>query len=114
MEIDLFAGLTVRDRAEAAPWYERLLGAPASFEPNDDELVWTVSEHAHLYIEVRPMDAGHSIVTLFVDDLDGFLTAASSRGLQPGSVETYANGVRKALFHDPDGNEVGVGGAGHG
>jgi catechol 2,3-dioxygenase-like lactoylglutathione lyase family enzyme len=110
MQIDLFAGLAVRDRAEAADWYERLLGSPASFEPNENELVWTVNDHAHLYIEVRPPDAGHSMVTLFVVDLDGFLAAAKLRGLEPESRETYGNGVRKVLFHDPDGNEIGIGG----
>jgi len=112
MQIDLFAGLAVRDRTTAAHWYERLMGAPASFEPNDNELVWTLGDHAHLYVEVRPTDAGHSLVTLFVADLDGFLASAASRALEPVSLETYDNGVRKALFHDPDGNEVGVGGAG--
>lgn len=25
--------------------------------------------------------------------------------------ETYSNGVRKALYRDPDGNEIGFGGA---
>jgi len=25
--------------------------------------------------------------------------------------ETYANGVRKAIFRDPDGNQIGFGGA---
>ena len=46
-----------------------------------------------------------------VDDLDGFLAAARGRGIEPASQETYGNGVRKAVFRDPDGNEVGVGGA---
>lgn len=30
---------------------------------------------------------------------------------EPAARETYSNGVRKAVFRDPDGNEVGVGGA---
>jgi len=25
--------------------------------------------------------------------------------------ETYSNGVRKVTYHDPDGNEIGFGGA---
>jgi len=32
-------------------------------------------------------------------------------GLEPAERETYANGVRKATFRDPDGNEIGFGGA---
>ena len=31
--------------------------------------------------------------------------------LEPDERETYSNGVRKALYRDPDGNELGFGGA---
>jgi hypothetical protein len=31
--------------------------------------------------------------------------------MEPDVLETYANGVRKATFRDPDGNEIGFGGA---
>ncbi|GAA1101527.1 VOC family protein [Tsukamurella strandjordii] len=50
-------------------------------------------------------------MTLFVDDLDAFLAAAAERGLHPDTQEDYDNGVRKTIFLDPDGNEIGVGGA---
>lgn len=59
---------------------------------------------------MRPARFGHSFVTLFVDDFPAFPAAAASRGVEPESRETYDNGVRKAIFRDPDGNEVGVGG----
>jgi len=55
--------------------------------------------------------AGHAMVTLFLDDFEGFLASAASRGTNPESQETYGNGVRKAIYLDPDGNEIGVGGA---
>jgi catechol 2,3-dioxygenase-like lactoylglutathione lyase family enzyme len=55
--------------------------------------------------------AGHAELTVFVDDLDAQLAAVAARGLEPDDVETYFNGVRKAVFRDPDGNKVGVGGA---
>ena len=51
------------------------------------------------------------MITLFVDDFDGFVDAVAQRGIQPVTLETYENGVRKAIYRDPDGNEVGVGGA---
>jgi hypothetical protein len=35
----------------------------------------------------------------------------AERGLQPAERETYRNGVRKATFRDPDGDEIGFGGA---
>ena len=31
--------------------------------------------------------------------------------LDPAERETYSNGVRKATYRDPDGNEIGFGGA---
>jgi predicted lactoylglutathione lyase len=46
-----------------------------------------------------------------VDDLDAFVSQASGRGLEPTKRETYPNGVRKAMYRDPDGNELDFGGA---
>ncbi|MEE3852099.1 VOC family protein [Gordonia sp. LSe1-13] len=108
--MEVFAGVPVTDLARAIDWFEQLLGDVESFDPNDVERVWTLAEHGHVYAVVAPADAGHGHVTLFVDDLTGFLTSAESRGVVPESQETYDNGVRKAIFRDPDGNEVGVGG----
>jgi hypothetical protein len=39
------------------------------------------------------------------------VTEIAARGLDPTVRETYGNGVRKVTYHDPDGNEVGFGGA---
>ncbi|MFG3600829.1 VOC family protein [Micromonospora chersina] len=110
MTVDLFAGLPVRDHRAAAAWYERLLGAPPSFLPNDSEAVWELAEHRYLFIEVRPEHAGHAMHTVFVDDFDARLAQIAERGLTPAERETYDNGVRKAVFRDPDGNEIGFGG----
>ncbi|MCW0212407.1 MAG: VOC family protein [Pseudonocardia sp.] len=111
MEIDLFAGVAVSDLPRAVSWFGRFLGEVDSFEPNDVERVWTLAAHRYLYVEVQPEHAGHAKVTLFVGDLDGFMAAAAGRGIRPESEETYGNGVRKAVYRDPDGNELGVGGA---
>lgn len=110
MALALFAGLLVRDLPAALEWYERLLGAPPTFFPNDVEAVWELAPDRSVYVELRPDDAGRSLVTLFVDDLDARVDAAVARGVEPTTRETYANGVRKVTFHDPDGNEVGFGG----
>jgi catechol 2,3-dioxygenase-like lactoylglutathione lyase family enzyme len=110
MTIDLFAGLPVTDYAAALAWYERLLGSPPAFLPNDTEAVWELAEHRYLVIELRPEHAGHALHTIFVDDFDALLAQIADRGLEPTKRETYANGVRKATYHDPDGNEIGIGG----
>ncbi len=110
MTVDLFAGVPVRDYDAAVAWYERLLGAPPAFRPNDVEAVWEVAEHRYLYIDVRPAHAGHAMHTVFVGDFDDRLARIAERGLEPAEIEDYDNGVRKAIFHDPDGNEIGFGG----
>lgn len=35
----------------------------------------------------------------------------AARDLEPDERATYSNGARKALYRDPDGNEVGFAGA---
>jgi catechol 2,3-dioxygenase-like lactoylglutathione lyase family enzyme len=110
MTMDLFAGIPVRDYNAALTWYARLLGAAPSFLPDDTEAVWELAEHRYVYIDVRPEDAGHAMHTLFVDDFDVRVSQIAARGLEPAELETYGNGVRKATFRDPDGNEIGFGG----
>ena len=109
MSQSLFAGIRVRDLASARAWYEQLLGEPAFF-PNESEVVWTLADDRHVYIQLDPERAGDALVTVIVDDLDALLVAIESRGLTPAGIETYSNGVRKAVYRDDDGNEVGFGG----
>jgi catechol 2,3-dioxygenase-like lactoylglutathione lyase family enzyme len=104
----LFAGIRVRDLATARPWYERLFGEP-SFFPNDTEVVWTVADERSVYIQQDPRPGG-ALITLFVDDLDAAVAEIASRGLEPDERETYSNGVRKVIYRDDDGNEIGFGG----
>ena len=110
MAIDLFAGIPVKDYAAALTWYERLLGSPPTFFPNDTEAVWELAEHRSLYIEHRPDHAGHAMLTIIVDNFDAHVAQIADRGLEPTTRETYANGVRKWIYRDPDGNEIGFGG----
>lgn len=110
MSLHLFAGLRVRDFHAARPWYERLFGEPTFF-PHATEAVWTLAEDRSLYVVEHADGAGNSVLTIFLDDLDSRVAAIAARGLEPDGVETYSNGVRKVIYRDPDGNEVGFGGA---
>ena len=110
--MDLFAGgIPVTDYAAALEWYERLFGSPPSFFPTDTEAVWELAERRYVFIERRPEHAGHARHLLFVDDFDECVAQIAERGITPGQRETYSNGVRKAAYRDPDGNEFGFGGA---
>jgi catechol 2,3-dioxygenase-like lactoylglutathione lyase family enzyme len=110
MALDLFAELSVKDYAAALAWYERLLGAPPMMYPNDIEAVFELAEHQYLVVEYRPDHAGHGQVTIFSEDFDERIAAITARGVEPADRETYDNGVRKFIYHDPDGNEIGFGG----
>jgi catechol 2,3-dioxygenase-like lactoylglutathione lyase family enzyme len=110
MPLHLFAGLRVGNFEAARPWYERLLGEPTFF-PHDTEAVWTLAEDRSVYVMEHADGAGNGVVTIFVDDLDAHVAAIADRGLEPDDRETYSNGVRKTIYRDPDGNELGFGGA---
>jgi catechol 2,3-dioxygenase-like lactoylglutathione lyase family enzyme len=111
MTVDLFAGISVSDYQAALAWYEKLLGGPPSFFPNDIEAVWEVAEHRFVYIEHVPEHAGHAQLLLFVEDFEARVAAAAERGIDPAKTETYDNGVRKATYFDADGNEIAFGGS---
>lgn len=110
MSINLFSGFAIRDLTVSTAWFDKLLGAAPSFYPNDIEAVWQLAENRFVYVIVRPEDAGHAVHTIVVDDYEERLVQIAERGLTPTEVEDYGNGVRKAIFHDPDGNEFGIGG----
>lgn len=110
MALHLFAGLRVREFAEARKWYERLFGEP-TFLAHATEAVWTLAEDRSVAVDEDAGRAGHCVVTIFVDDLEARVAEIAARGLEPDERLTYSNGVRKALYRDPDGNEIGFGGA---
>lgn len=109
-KLDLFAGIPVTNYATALQWYERLLGYPPTFFPHETEAVWELGEHRFVYIVQQPERAGHAIHTLFVEDLDAVVRQIANRGIDPIKQETYVNGVRKLIYRDADGNEMGFGG----
>jgi predicted enzyme related to lactoylglutathione lyase len=102
-----FAGLVVTDRDRAAAWYERLLGRPPTFLPNEAEAVWQVAVTASVYFLADPSRAGHGIMSLVVDDLDATLAEIAGRGIVADRIEVMEAG-RKAVIPDPDGNIVSI------
>jgi catechol 2,3-dioxygenase-like lactoylglutathione lyase family enzyme len=106
---EVFAGLPVTDLGAARAWYERLTGEPPFMQPNDDEYVWRLEEHAWIYVVRDAQRAGHGLLTVIVDDLDAQLAGLAERGLTTDPVETMRNGVRKAEIRDPDGNRITYG-----
>jgi catechol 2,3-dioxygenase-like lactoylglutathione lyase family enzyme len=110
MSLHLFAMLHVRDFEAARPWYEQLFGE-VTFFAHATEAVWTLAEDRSVAVNEDAVRAGLGAVTIFVDDLDAQVAQIAARGLEPDGRETYSNGVRKTVYRDRDGNEVGFGGA---
>lgn len=106
---DLFAGIPVKDFKISLEWYERLFGCPPSFFPNDVEAVWQIAEHRWVYIIVQPEKAGGSVNTILGSNLDQLVREISERGIDFDREEIPAENVRKVMYFDPDGNEIGFG-----
>lgn len=106
---EMFAGIPVSDRATALDWYQRLFGCPPSFYPNDREAVWQIGDRRWAYIIVAPERAGGTIQTIMCDDLETVIDEISKRGLEFEKEETPDKDVRKVMYYDPDGNEIGIG-----
>jgi|SRR5579875_1547333 len=103
-----FTGLPVKDRNRSMVWYERLLGRPPTFVPNDIEAVWQLAATASLYVIVDEQRAGGGIVTLVVGDLRQTLADLKARGIDMGGVEEVGGAGFKATTRDPDGNVVAL------
>lgn len=108
--VELFVTSCVRDYETAYAWWERLLGGPPTFNATPTEAVWEIAPHRWLVVEERADRAGQAAITVFVDDLDERVVEIAGRGIEPAERETYDNGVRKVIYRDPDGNEIGFGG----
>ena len=108
---ELFAVIPVSDYVSARPWYERLFGGDPAFEAHETECVWQICEEGHVAVNEDQERAGRTSLTIFADDLDSVTAEIAERGLEPADTETYSNGVRKAIYRDADGNEIGLGGS---
>ena len=74
--------------------------------------MWELAEHRYLYIVELP--GARRLLHCTRCSSTTSMTGSSdigARGLEPAEQETYENGVRKVIYRDPDGNEIGFGGA---
>lgn len=106
---ELFAGVPVTNFQISLDWYQRLFGTAPAFFPNDIEAVWALAGHRWFYIIVDKARAGGAIQTIICSDLEGLIEDISARGIDYRREELPAEGVRKVMYEDPDGNEIGLG-----
>ncbi|UYN98865.1 MAG: hypothetical protein KIT02_13105 [Devosia sp.] len=106
---ELFAGIPVSDFDRALDWYRRFFGCEPAFFPNDFEAVWAIGPQRWFYIIVDAGRAGGAVQTLICQDLEPLIATLSARGIDYVAEELPAEGVRKVMYGDPDGNEIGLG-----
>ena len=106
---DMFSGIPVSNFQTSLDWYQRLFGARPSFFPNEVEAVWAIAEHRWIYIIVDAKRAGGAIQTIMCSDLEGQIEQIAGRGLSWSQEEVPGEGVRKVMYYDPDGNDIGLG-----
>ena len=111
---EFFAGVAVADFGSMLAWYERLLGRPPDFSPQEGEAVWRVTEHAWIYVVATRHEgadgrAGKALLTILVDDLDDQVAQFRARGLPVGPIGVVAGSVRRAVISDPEGNRITFG-----
>ena len=102
---DLFAGVPVSDLDAGIDWYTRFFGRPPDRRVGD-EVLWEIDEHATLFIEPNPAQAGAGRITFAVTGLDALLERLVAQGIEHEPIETYSNGVRHVNIPDPDGNRI--------
>jgi len=101
----LIAGVPVSDLAASIDWYTRFFGRSPDMRAGD-EILWDIDEHATLFIEPNPAQAGAGRITFAVAGLDALLEQLAARSIAHGPIETYSNGVRHVKVPDPDGNAI--------
>ena len=106
---EVFSGIPVSDFRAALDWYQRLFGAKPSFFPNETEAVWSIGAQRWVYIIVDAKRAGGAIQTIMCSDLEATIDQIAARGLTFSQEEIPGEGVRKVMYYDPDGNEIGLG-----
>jgi hypothetical protein len=104
-----FAGVAVADYPSALAWYERLMGQPPDFTPQEHEAVWQIVENGWIYVVADAERAGKALLTLMVDDLDRHVGELTERGVAVGAIETQPGRYRKVEVTDPEGNKISFG-----
>jgi catechol 2,3-dioxygenase-like lactoylglutathione lyase family enzyme len=103
----LFAGIPTADFAAALDWYERLLGGAPDRFPHDTEAVWQLVDNGLVYVVLDHERAGNALLTLIVDDVDGWAEQARRRGVAVPEIAA-SPGLRRTGFDDPDGNRIQI------
>ena len=71
--------------------------------------MWKLADDRYIYVIEDANRAGGAVGMIWVDDPESEAARIAERGLKPVDIEKHDE-VWKYVFHDPDGNETGIGG----
>ncbi len=100
--------LWVRDFKLMRDFYHRTLGLPVAYENPHFANVRAGGCSIALHAEREPHDRGASWhMEFLVDDIDAVANELARRGVRVDPIRTESFG-RITIFHDPEGNEIGL------
>jgi catechol 2,3-dioxygenase-like lactoylglutathione lyase family enzyme len=105
----VFAGIAVTDYDSARAWYTRFFGRSPDVIVTENECMWQVAEAAWVYVVGDSSRVGKPLLTILVDDLEGYVAELGERGLETSTIETVPGLYRKAVITDPEGNMISLG-----
>ena len=100
-----FAQVACSDLGTSKAWFETIFDRPFDAAPMDGLVEWHHGDSAGLQLFRQPDNAGHTTLTLLVDDLSGERDRLTDAGMQVGEIER-ADTVDIVRMDDPDGNLV--------
>lgn len=98
------ASVAVKDVKTAAPWYEKVLGRPASM-PMPEVAEWTLERGGGLQVYQLRERAGTGSCTLVVSDIEDLTAHLETLGIDT-SEKSSGERVKTVMITDPDGNHI--------
>lgn len=99
--------VAVRDLASALGWYARYFGRQADERPMDGLAEWHLTGGGGVQVFQEPENAGHTTLTLVVDDIEAEVARLKEQGIEADPVAD-GNYVRFTTVRDADGNRLAI------
>ena len=105
----VFTGIAVSNYNLALAWYERFFGRPPAAIVTENEAMWQVADAGWIYVVGDANRSGKALLTLLVDNLDGYVAEFNGRGIETSPINIVPGLHRKAVIIDPEGNMISFG-----
>ncbi len=103
---DLLAVMPVADHPSSVQWYERLMGRVADNVPMPSCHEWQLTDSGWLQVIDDADNAGSSMVTIAVPDIDAEAVALAERAVEVDRIRTVSTVLRLGTVVDPSGNSI--------